>query len=605
MTYCKNNILPLSLLLLVTVFVYSNGLHNPFVTDDRVIILDNFQFRQSWTFGDLFQRSLFGAAPSESTYFRPLTLFTFALNYRLAGEKPLAYRAVNVGLHMMVVVLAFQLFSCLARRWVATFSALLYALHPVHVQAVSYISSRSDLLYTVLALWSLLLWHQGNHARGIKRAVYLGSALCVFFFGLFAKENIIVVPVLAVAMDLLWNQSDSWRDRMKESFGWYLGFIILFAIYVFIRLAAGFPFSIEVGREFAFSLRVLLALQLFALYLGVIFYPAHLSLFRVVPIPESFFEWQVILGAALMVGMLVTAWLLRQARKEISFGLLWYLVSIGLVLNLILLNAPMMEHWLYLPLFGLALALVGAARSISETVGEVRGVTLGLIFLAVLLAARTVSRNGEWSDLLKLFSRDVSHYPGNWRAWTWLGDAMRARGMANDAIRAYKTSLTLNPKQIPTWIALGEALAVAGRNDEAEEIFLRAVAARPKEPWYWYRLGVHRLKAGKYQQAVEPLEKSIGLNPYPLTYHILGSAYLRLEEKEKAEEVFQQALLMFPGDSLSSAAIHVHLGKLYLEQQKRAAALEEWRLALRFDPGNEEAKLLLGKGAKDSLIHGP
>ncbi len=601
MTYRKNNILTLSLLLLVTILVYINGLNNPFVTDDRILIFDNFQFRQSWTFEDLFQRSLFGATPSGSTYFRPLTLFTFALNYRLAGENPLGYRAVNIALHLLVVVLTFLLFSRLAGKWVAIFGALLYALHPVHVQAVSYISSRSDLLYTALALSSLLLWHQGNHAQGIKRAIYLLSALIAFFFGLFAKENIIVVPALAVVMDLLWNHSGSWRDKIKENSGWYLGFVFLFAIYLFIRIGAGFLLSMEGNFEFAFSLRVLFALKLFALYLGVIFYPVHLSLFRVVPVPQSFFEWQVILGLLLLMGILAMACLLRKTHKEISFGLLWYLISLGLVLNLTLLNAPMMEHWLYLPLIGLTMAFVGAVQRVSKTVGEVRSATLGLIFLALLLSARTIERNAEWSDPLKLFLRDVSSYPGNWRAWTWLGDAMRARGMADDAIRAYKTSLALYPRQIPTWIALGDALSVAGKHDEAEEIFSRAVTVRPKEPWFWYRLGIHRFNAGKYQEAIEPLEKSIGLNPYPVTYHVLGSAYLRLGEKEKAEKVFQKALLVFPGEPPSHAAIHVHLGKLYLEQRKQAEASEEWHLALRFDPGNQEARSLLGKRAKDAL----
>lgn len=593
MTWSRKESLTLAVILLATTLAYTNSLKNPFITDDRHIILKNFQPWQSWTLDDLFTRSLFSTSPSESSYFRPLTLLTFALNYPLAGGNPAGYRAVNIGLHLLVVVLITLLISRLAGGWVATFSALLYALHPVHVQAVSYISSRSDLLYTALALSSLLLWHKGNHAQGIKRPIYFSSALSAFFFGLFAKENIVVVPAIAVVMDLLWNHLGSWRNKIKENFGWYLGFIILFFAYFFIRLGAGFPISMEGGREFALSLRILFAFKLFALYLAVIFYPAHLSLFRVVPVPESLFEWPVILGVLLLIGMLAAAWLLRHKHKEISLGLLWYLISLGLVLNLTLLNAPMMEHWLYFPLIGLTLALVGTVRSVAETVGEVRGAALGLIFLALLLSARTISRNAEWSDLSKLFSRDVSHYPGNWRAWSWLGDALKTEGRLNDAIRAYKTSLALNPKQIPTWVALGEALSVAGRNDEAESVLSNAATVRPKEPWFWYLLGIHRLKVEKYQEAIEPLQRSIELNPSPMAYHALGSIYLRLGQKEQAERSFSKATLMYPGQQRFHSGVHVDLGKLYLRQGKPKEAREEWQLALRFEPNNAEARGML------------
>ena len=593
MTWSKKESLVLAAILLATTLAYANSLKNPFITDDQHIIFKNFQPWQSWTLGDLFTRSLFSTSPSESSYFRPLTLLTFALNYPLAGANPGGYRAVNIGIHLLVILLIYLLASQLAGGWVATFSALLYSLHPVHVQAVSYISSRSELLYTALALSSLLFWHKGNHAQGIKRALYLSSALSAFFFGLFAKENIVVVPAIVLAMDLVWNHSASWRDRIKEDFGWYLGFILLFAIYVSIRLGAGFPLSMEGGREFALSLRVLYALKLFSLYLGVIFYPAHLSLFRVVPVPESFFEWQVILGAFLLAGMLIVAWILRQVHKEISFGLLWYLISVGLVLNLTLLNAPMMEHWIYFPLIGLTLASVSAVKNVAEKVGEERGAALGLIFLALLLSARTISRNAEWGNLSQLFYRDVFHYPGNWRAWSWLGDALKTEGRLNDAIRAYRNSLGLNSKQIPTWVALGEALSVAGRDDEAESVLSNAATVRPKEPWFWYLLGIHRLKVEKYQEAIEPLQRSIELNPSPMAYHALGSIYLRLGQKEQAERSFSKATLMYPGQQKFHSGVHVDLGKLYLRQGKPKEAQEEWQLALRFEPNNAEARGLL------------
>lgn len=598
MTSSKNPFFLLSLVLLATVLVYLNSLHNPFVSDDRAIILEKFQFRQSWAVEELFQSDLFGKSPLQGSYFRPLTLWTFAWNYRLAGENPAGYRAVNIALHLLAVFLAFLFFFRLADRRAALFGALVYALHPVHVQAVSYISSRSDLLYTILALASLLLWRKGNEARGAGRSLFFICALGGFFLGLFAKESIIVVPPLAVAMDLIWNPSGSWRDKIKENCGWYAGFLVLFAVYFFIRTGFGYPFSMEEGKKLAATLRALFALKLFALYLGVIFYPAHLSFFRVVPLPQSFFEWPVILGFFLLTGTLAAAWRWRKGRKEISFGLLWFAVSLLPVLNLSLLNAPMMEHWLYLPLIGLALAFVSGVRSVADAAGQMRRGALALILVALLLGARTISRNAEWSDHVALFSQEVSHYPGNWMAWTWLGDALRVRGMVHDAVRAYQTGLALNPKVINTWVALGDALSVVGRDDEAEEILHQATAARPSDPWFWYLLGMHRLKTGKYREALEPLKKSTELSLFPTGQHLLGSVYLRLGQEKKAEESFTRATALYPGRPEFHSGIHIGLGKFYLRQAKINEAEEEWRLALRFEPGNAEARDLLQKNTK-------
>jgi tetratricopeptide (TPR) repeat protein len=161
-------------------------------------------------------------------------------------------------------------------------------------------------------------------------------------------------------------------------------------------------------------------------------------------------------------------------RREVSFGIVWYLISILPVLNLTLLNAPLMEHWLYLPLIGLTLAFVGLVRTLAERVGEVRGAAVGLILLALLLSARTATRNAEWNNHVRLFSRDVSYYPGNYLAWFWLADALQQRGMLHDAIRALQAGLAIDPYRRRAWIALGESLSLTGRNDEAEEAFSRA-----------------------------------------------------------------------------------------------------------------------------------
>jgi Flp pilus assembly protein TadD len=596
MSPIKNSGIILATILLVTTLVYLNSLKNPFVIDDRVIIFNN--FRSSWTVGNLFQRSLFSVDPSESSYFRPLTLLTFGLNYSLAGEKPQGYRAVNLAVHLIVIVLMTLLLSPLAGRWVAGFAALLFALHPANVQAVSYISSRSDLLYTALGLLCLLFWRKGNDVQGRKRTLFLCLALAAFFLGLFAKETMMVVPPLALLTDFAWNRNGSWQNKLRENLGWYLGFLVLFFAYLLIRVSLGFPLNMEADKNLDSGSRPLLALKLLGLYLGVVFYPLRLSLFRVVPIPQTLLEWQVLLGILLLAGFAIAAYLFWSPRREISFGILWFLISLFPILNLTLLNAPMMEHWLYLPLIGLSLAFVGGIRTLAEKIGETRVAAFALTLIALLLAARTVTRNAEWKDLPKIFSRDVISYPGNYLAWFWLADARKKQGMAGDAISAFRTGLAINPNFKRAWMDLGELLSLAGRNDEAELAFSRALPIEPQDALVYQMLGVHRLKTGKNKGAIEALTKGSELKPSAAAYHALGSAYLRQGETARAEEAFQTALNIYPQKHTFHAGTHINFGKLYMSEGKQHEAVEEWKLALKFDPDNREARTLLGRELK-------
>lgn len=596
--WAKKNGLVLGLLLLATASVYLNGLGNPFTLDDRSIIFRNFQTSEGWRLADLFGRGLFAREAGESTYFRPLTLLTFAVNHWLAGQRPAGYRAVNIAIHLVVVLLTLRLLSGIATPWVAVFSTLLFALHPVHVQAVTYISSRSDLLYTALGLLALILWHKANRTQGGSRRLLRALALGSFFVGLFAKETMIVFPVLTALMDVTCAQTGSWRQQVKGNLPWYLGFFLAFSLYFSIRLAEGFVITTEgdweaaTGIAAALKSNLLFAANLLWLYLGLSFYPARLHFFRAVPAPEGPLEWPVIQGLTLLAALILLSWISWRAHREVTLGILWFLISLFPVLNLIPLNAPMMEHWLYLPLIGLALAFVGGLRIVAERVGETRGAAIGLILLAVLLSAKTVARNAEWKDLARVFSQDVAAFPTSGRAWIWLADALKHQQRWSEAVDAYKTALSLNPHP-QALVGLADALAAMGKDKEGEDLLLRVIAITPRDPWLFHILALHRLKMGKNSEALEAIEKNIALAPTADAYHVSGSIHLMLGQKEKAEQAFRQALLLGPKNPRFHGAIHVRLGKLHRLQGRLEEARVEGRIALRFDPGNSEARGLL------------
>lgn len=602
----KRDFTVLALLALLAGLIYANSLHNPFVIDDQSIIVRNFLLRQ-WTLADIMKSHLFSTVGVETQYYRPLTLLTFAINYDYSELNPAGYRIVNIALHLIVVTLLYLLLARFVSPWVVGFCAALFSVHPANVQAVSYISSRSDPLYTVLTLSCILSWAKGNWAQGIEKLFFRSFSVILFFLGLLAKETAIVAPALIILTDWIWHNDRAWKEKVTQNWGWYLAFGIALGVYITIRAGAGYALNMEgsleawkAGRELALWPRILLALKLLGLYLAFTLYPLNLSFFRDVPIPQGPLEASVVLGLLALALMIAIAFFSWPSRREITYGIVWFLVSILPVLNLTSLNAPMMEHWLYLPLIGFALAFVGCIHALGRRWGEVRGSALGLVLLFILLSARTVMRNAEWGNPIRLFLSGAQHFPNDEKNWLLLGFAFSERGMPDQAIRAYKTGLGINPNHAYGWSGLGEALSASRKDDDAEKSFLTAISIMPKNPWLHYVLGIHRLKTGKINGAIEALNQAVTLTPpLPLAYHVLGSAYLRDGKKDKAEEAFRKVLSFLPQTREIHAAVHVELGKVYFSRGKLKEAEEEWRIALRFDPNEMEAKKLLRKETRN------
>lgn len=600
MGYSRKDLGVVAILLTGTALVYANSLQNPFVVDDQHIVVRNLLLRQ-WTLTDIMQSHLFAPLGAETQYYRPLTLLTFAINYTLFELNPAGYHIFNLMAHLVVVVLVYLLFSLFAASWVAGFAAALFAVHPANVQAVTYISSRSDPLYATFTLLSLLFWIRAAKQTSPKSVIFRFFSVLCFFVGLFAKESAIITLPLVILTDLIRSDRLKWRQELAKN--WYLAFAAMLILYIALRAGlAGYALSMEGSRESwrsadqgEMGVRILLALKLVYEYVTLAIYPKNLSFFRDVTVPQGLLEFGVVAGITFLTLLAGLAIFLFRTKKEVSYGILWFLISIFPVLNLTSLNAPMMEHWLYLPLAGLALASVSGVRVLGACLGEFRGATLGLCLLLILLSAKTISRNRQWGDPISLFSNDARLHPRQEKNWFLLGYSYYEAGRAGEAVNAYRTGLAINPDHAYGWSGLGEALSLAGNDEEAEKSFLKAVTIMPESPWLHYALGIQRLKTGMVSEAVEALQRAATLKPpIPMVYHLLGSAYLRQGKSPEAEKAFGRALsLISPGNRIHSV-VHFELGRLYKEQGENELAEEEQGLALRFDPKRYEAGSLSG-----------
>ena len=458
----RADVLTYAALSLFAAIVFANALSNGFVLDDRGILLGNplvQQLGESWR---AFAMPYWPEALGSGQY-RPLGILGFALDWRLSGGDPTWFHAVNVAWHALATFLVWRLARELMMPAGAIACAALFAVHPVHVEAVANVVGRLECMAAVFALGALLA-----HRRSSWLAVPL------FALGLLSKENAIVTIALIVAHDLLLAQRP--EPRRKQL---YIGYAIVVAAYL-ATLALVFnerSFRVMTGTlaQASFGDRLWTIATVIPHYVRLLIAPASLS---------ADYEAQVIpaahgLTAAGAVGLLllgsyiaavIIAW---RRHRPLAFALLWIAIAIAPVANVFFVSGvTLAERSLYLPSVGAMLALGIAFNTLAA-----RRPTLAITAIAVALPAgalRTWSRTPVWRNDRAYVITLLSDHPESYRAHWVAGRVHRAAGRPVDAAREFALARRLftgdhrvYTESADLAAATGDAIAAAALRDSA------------------------------------------------------------------------------------------------------------------------------------------
>lgn len=568
----------LILLGVLVCLAYANSLWNGFAYDDEMVIVRNKTITRLDNIPNLFTSDYWASrrdtaetvpAPTSGLY-RPFVLATYAVNYAAGGLNPVGYHLVNLGLHLLVTWvlygLALQLGGTPAGALVA---AAVFALHPLHTEAVTGVVGRAELSMALGALASLLWGLQGR----------LWWSLSAFAVALFSKEQAAMVPVLLVVYQLCLRfggdrgrdlrgaslPAPAWRPGLRSILSRYAAYLLLLVGYLVIR--AGVLGGLNppplgfVGNPLAYADsygRVLTALKVAGRYLWLCVWPVPLSAdysYNAIPVARSLAESGVLSGLMAVIALLaLTAWAFRRDPR-LCFSLALAILTFLPVSNLLIpIGTIMGERLFYLPSAGLCLAVgLGCERFLrSEAAPRVRRAAVAVLVVAgLLLTWRTVLRNRDWTDSVTLFRSAVQVVPDNAKAFFWLGVAEAAHGHTEEALDAYRTAVRLYPDY-------------------------------PLEDYRFSgNLGVLLLQSGKMEEAVEAFKQAIGLNPQWSVLHFdLGLAYMELGRYEQAEYALRQALALNP----DHPNLHTGMSQLMLKTGRYAEALDAARAALRKNP---------------------
>jgi len=580
-------IIILFLLAAATLAVYWQVLGHDFIAfDDDLYVTENKVVQEGLTW-----RGIKWAFTTNQAYnWHPLVWISHMLDWQLYQSKPAGHHFTNVLFHIANTLFLFLVFSRMTGSlWRSAFVAALFALHPVHVESVAWVSERKDVLSTFL--WILTMWFYVRYVRRPRFGTYLPIMLALAL-GLMAKQMLVTLPLVLLLLDYwplerfalgLKKRDLGPKDERKGRFGTasfshcFLEKLPLLALSAaasvivlvvqskakLVKSAIAIPFGYRLGN----------ALVAYAQYIRKMFWPADLGILY--PHPETNLPMQQVLAASLLLlcVSIVVIWSFRS-RRWLAVGWLWYLGTLVPVIGLVQVGLQAMaDRYTYVPLIGLFIIIAwGAAELLAKQ--RYRNIVLATAAMTVLsaLTAVTYRQLSYWQNSITLYKHTVGATANNDILHYNLGVLLLKEEKVDEAIKHWREAVRIRPEQHTIQKALGNLLA---RVDAAEKLFNRGNALAEQ---------------GELDEAITCYTKSLQLRPgYAPAHNNLGNALYLKGRFEQAFTHYTKAVRYDP--NLIDA--HCNLAVLLAEQNKTEQAIKEYRKVLEIDPNHTKARRAL------------
>ena len=594
------------LIFLAAAAVYANTLRNEFVTDDQWIIIKNPMIQDLSKIPKLFAVNYWHGY-IESNLYRPVTVASFALNHAVGGLNPAGYHAVSILLHALCSVLVLLL----ARRfWPsgpgAIAAGLVFALHPVHTEAVAAAFGRSELLAAAGVLGVLVL-HTGDYrAWFLPRPAVIAVSVFLFALAALAKESAFVLPALLVIADMATGRRP--LSRLREYAPYAAVALALLGVRAVVLAGPRAPvvFADNPLAPAPLAVRWLTAIAILGRYIALLVWPVRLSAdytyAAILPISRVF-DAAFLLGVLAIVAFAALGFRFRRARG-VAFAAALFFIAIAPTSNLLITTGTIMaERLLYLPSVSICL-LAGAALS-GFRLREGSARRWALPALAVLVcaffAARTVVRNRDWRTNRALFESALRVVPNSFRVHSVLGEILMEEGKYAEARAHLERAIAIWPKWPDTLWRLGAVTRRLGDVAAAQPHFREALRLDPRHRDALFSLAESEQQLGRLEAAVSGYVMLESIETcYPGLQQNLGYALRDLGRLADAESAFRRGLACAP----DSAGPYRGLATVLEERGDRAGAKAAYRAALARDStdaitANNLAWLLAEDGRPD------
>lgn len=614
----------ISLIIFLTFFIYFGVFKIPFVWDDEVQILGNQFVIKGGFLKEIFTTSVMtgGSAPGGASFYRPLVILFYRLEYIIFSPHPARFHLISLFFHFLNISLIYFLVRKISQKHFpklpvclsAFLASLLFALHPVNVEAISWIASQGDLIATSAILGAfLILFSLFHHIETAKERgggwKYLIAVQVLFCLALFTKEPIIVFPIIFLIYLILFypvrgkgpktsvvlslkEETPNGVYPIKKNISVYLKFVLtsaipvsFYAIFRFLVAKIYFRSSLSLISEANFFQRFLTAVTSLGNYFKLLVFPSPLFTDRQFLITKLS-DYRFIFSFLAIILLIFILLKIHRKKAIFSFFGLWFFTGILPGLNLFFPSGPAMaERYLYFPGIGLIFliafgltylfhpirsnhALPGEGRDSAPMVRISNWVkknskTLKIIFIIILIinfvfwANIIIARNKIWQEPLKLYQHDAKFSPQSFLLQNNVG------------VEFYRQE----------------------KFEEAEKAFTKAIEIEPRYGIPYNNLGVILVQKGEIEKAIKNYKTAIELSNYYLAYINLSDIYLKEKNYQEGILLLERAVNFFPyNPQILSRLAYFYLQKGDFKESQRVA-----HQLLEIDPQNELAKTILSR----------
>ena len=526
--------------------------------------------------------------PQVMGMYHPLTLVSLAIDHKIGGKNPFQYHLVNVLLHLINTGLVFWfIFLLLGRVDVAALTAVLFGVHPMHVESVAWVSERKDVLYALFFIGGLIAYLKYLNSRKFKPLLYV-AAIFLLILSLLSKSMAVMFPVILLLIDYLRKRSD-YGKLILEKLPFFALAILFGIVSIQTQAASGATKGVA---SVPFTESVFVASYGLCNYLWRFLVPVHLSCYH--PFPYLLGQsppWYIYASMVPVVGLLT--WLVIRFRKnrKIIFGAAFFLSSLLPVLQLIPVgNAIFAERYTYIGYIGLFLILGHLFASLNGKQSQLTRIFQVVLLVYVLsCSVMAFARAMVWKDSMTLWEDVMKKYPGDYLAYGKRSEVYMKQGEVDMAFADLNKGIELGKQDAELYNNRGLIFQQRRQHDRAIMDFNSALSIEPEHITATLNRGVSRMNLGLNDLAFVDFNKVLEREPeHQLVYINRGINYQLVGQHHPAILDFSHVISL----GYESPAIYKFRGKSYASQQNIVQANEDFTTAISLDPNDAEAYLL-------------
>jgi len=543
------------LVMMVMAFlVYGNALRGGFVLEDFDFIANN-QYVKSWRYlPQIFTREVGAGSGTRYTYYRPMHIFSYLIEYTLWGTDVRGYHITNILLHGLISFLFYRLvFILFANRILSAAMAALFLVHPIHNAVVAHIAGRENLLGALFLLVAFIVYIRISR----ESHLILYPVLLVAWAGaLLSKENNLMFPALLILYHVVFKQ----RIRLAP----WIGIITILGFYFGLRTVIGESVPFKTLDWVSVWARVPGTFVALTQYFQLLISPTQIH--RIYENDVFFvFHPQAVLGFILAAGFLIYAFCKRHSNPSLAFAVFWFFILYVPVSNLYPLNAYLAEHRMYLASLGFFLIVAKSLCGLSQKRKMRPAVSAVFILLILSHSVFTYIANGYWRSHEVFVENNYRMNPHSALTLNAYGCLKYRRNENKQAIAMFVKAIKTRPAYVDAYINLGATLRKVGKHQAAIRILRTAIMLDPSKAAAFHNLATVYTDRQQYRRAEELFLEALALNPYQIhVYYNLGRISFLSGEFEKAVGYFEKAIELDPRDSkawLFLCRIHRWMGR--------------------------------------------